>query len=164
MSKCDGVTTVTGVQEYEASDNTDQKRFADGKFGPGNSGRPRGSRNKTTLAAEALFEGEAEALSRKAIELALEGDATALRLCLERILPARKGRPVRFNLPDEEDGQLSTSTVFTELLKAMSVGEVSPEEIRPIAHILEVRRKAFETEELEQRITLIEQSVKGETR
>jgi hypothetical protein len=51
----------------------------DTHFGPGQSGnpagRPKGSRNRSTLALEAIFEGEAEKLSRRAIEMALEGDA-----------------------------------------------------------------------------------------
>lgn len=62
-------------------------------------GRPKGARNKATLAAEALLDGEAETLTRKAVELALKGDTTALRLCLERILPPRRGRPITFTLP-----------------------------------------------------------------
>ena len=49
--------------------------------------RPKGARNRATLAAETLLDGEAEALTRKAVELALAGDTTALRLCLERVLP-----------------------------------------------------------------------------
>ena len=51
------------------------------------------------MAAEALLDGEAEALTRKAVEKAKEGDATALRLCLERILPPRRDRPVAFKFP-----------------------------------------------------------------
>ena len=57
-------------------------------FPPGNSGRPKGARHKATQAIQALLDGEGAALTRKAIELALAGDATALRLCLDRILPA----------------------------------------------------------------------------
>ena len=68
-------------------------------FEPGNPGRPKGSRNKATLAAEALLDGEAETLTRKAIDLANAGDTTALRMCIERILPARKDRPVSITLP-----------------------------------------------------------------
>src|SRR5215217_606904 len=68
-----------------------------GAFRRGNPGRPPGARNKATLAALALLEGEAEALTRRCVELALAGDVTALRLCLERLLP--KGRPVRLPLP-----------------------------------------------------------------
>ena len=74
-----------------------------GRFEKGRSGNPRGrplgSRNSATLAAEALLEGEAEKLTRKCIELAMDGDTVALRLCLERIYPARKDRPVTFPLP-----------------------------------------------------------------
>jgi hypothetical protein len=65
-------------------------------------GRPKGCRHRATVAAEALLDGEAEGLTRKAIELALAGDTTALRLCLERILPARKDRPIRLQIPQIE--------------------------------------------------------------
>ena len=40
-------------------------------FEPGNPGKPKGTRHRTTLAVEALLEGEAEQLTRKAIDLAL---------------------------------------------------------------------------------------------
>jgi hypothetical protein len=70
------------------------------KQSQGLAGRRRPScRNRATLAAEVLLEGEAEALTRKAIELALAGDTTALRLCLERIVPQRRSRAVVFDLP-----------------------------------------------------------------
>ena len=84
--------------------NTGRKQ--DGKFTNGRSGNPsgrsQGSRNKVTLAVEELLGGEAEALTTKAVELALEGKTTALRLCLERICPPRKDRPVSFDLPTVE--------------------------------------------------------------
>ena len=68
-----------------------------GRFAPGQSGnpagRPRGARNRATQAAEAILSGEAEALTRKAVELALAGDVTALRLCLERFCPLKEGAP-----------------------------------------------------------------------
>ena len=71
-------------------------------FQPGQSGnpagKPKGSRNKTTLAMEALLDGEHEAITRKAIELAKDGDGLALRLCIERLLPPRRDRPVKFKL------------------------------------------------------------------
>jgi Family of unknown function (DUF5681) len=62
-------------------------------------GRPRGARNKATLAAEALFDSEAEALSRKAVELALGGSEGALRLCLDRIIAPRRERPIQLAVP-----------------------------------------------------------------
>ena len=59
-----------------------------------------GSRNKATLAVQELFDTEAETIGRKAIELALAGDMTAIRLVLERILPPRRDMPINIELPD----------------------------------------------------------------
>ncbi len=73
-------------------------RFSKGRSG-NPAGKPRGARHRTTLAAEALLDGEAEALTRKAVEMALAGDSTAMRLCLDRILPPRRERPFNFKLP-----------------------------------------------------------------
>ena len=73
--------------------------FEKGRSGnPG--GRRRGSRNRTTLAAAVLLEGQSEALTRKAVELALAGDPVALRLCIERILPVCRERAVRLACRD----------------------------------------------------------------
>src|SRR5260370_21089359 len=62
-------------------------------------GRPRGWSNRATRAAELLLDGEATALSRKAVELALAGDAAALRLCLDRTVAPRRERAVELALP-----------------------------------------------------------------
>jgi Family of unknown function (DUF5681) len=72
-------------------------QFAKGKSGNPN-GRPQGSRNAATLALESMLDGQAEALTQKAIDLALAGDLVALRICLDRILPPRKDRPVAFEI------------------------------------------------------------------
>ena len=72
----------------------DAGRLQDGRFAKGVSGNPRGraagTRNRATLAAMELLDGEAEALTRTAIDLALGGDMAALRLCIERIIPVRR--------------------------------------------------------------------------
>src|SRR3954453_10141599 len=76
------------------------------RFKPGRSGnprgRPQGSRHRTTLAIDALLDGDAEKLTRKAVEMARAGDTVALRLCLDRLAPVRKDRPVTFALPTIE--------------------------------------------------------------
>jgi hypothetical protein len=81
-----------------ANTGGNQGRFSKGRSGNPR-GKPKGARHRTTLAAEALLDGEAEALTRNAVELASAGDIAALRLCLDRILPLRRERPVRFKLP-----------------------------------------------------------------
>src|SRR5260370_33062637 len=73
-------------------------RFRKGQSGNPN-GRPAGARNKATETAELLLDGEAAALTRKAVELALAGDDVALRLCLDRLIPPRRGRRGQLGLP-----------------------------------------------------------------
>ena len=94
------------------------KRRDDGTFAPGNPGRPKGSRHKTTRAIEALLDGEGEALSRKAVDLALKGDTTALRLCLDRI--ARFKRPRDYvavnELPKNNYGKVLKTKLRMQLL------------------------------------------------
>ena len=75
-------------------------RNTDGTFAIGNAGRPKGARNKKTIAITSLLEGQSEALMQTAITKALNGDSIALRLCMERIAPAPKDQSVSFNLPD----------------------------------------------------------------
>ncbi len=53
----------------------------------------------SSASLETLLDGQAEALTQKAIDLALAGDMAALRLCLDRILPPRKDRPVSIEMP-----------------------------------------------------------------
>ena len=79
-----------------------------GRFAPGFSGNPagppRGTRHKATLAALALLSGEAEGLTRTAVKMALAGDVTALRLCLERLVPPSPEALVSLDLPPLGDG------------------------------------------------------------
>src|SRR5947207_12278914 len=97
------------------------KPFVKGQSG-NPAGKPKGARNAATLAAEAPLDSEAEALTRKAVDLALKGDTVALRLCLERIMPARKSRNVSFDLP-AVDAAADLVPAFSAVLAAMSGGE-----------------------------------------
>jgi hypothetical protein len=135
---------------------TEAGRKADGKFTTGNPGRPHGARHKTTLAVQALLDGEGEALTRKAVDLALAGDVTALRLCLERITPARKDAPVLFELPPM-DGAASAACAMGAILASVAIGELTPSEASGLAGLIEGYRKALETTELEARLKALEE-------
>ena len=96
-----------------------------GKFTSGNSGRPKGAKNKKTLAVESLLEGQAEALTQTAISKALDGDSVALRLCMEHIAPAPKDNPVSFALP-QMNNSLDASQAAGSVLTAVSEGNPTP--------------------------------------
>ena len=129
---------------------------AGGKFSPGNPGRPAGARNKTSRAIEQLLDGEAEGLTRKAIELALAGDTTALRLCLERIAPGRKDNPVEFELPAME-GAEDASQAAGAVLAAVSRGELTPLEGASVMGLVENYRRTLELTEIELRMSQLEE-------
>jgi Family of unknown function (DUF5681) len=88
-------------------------------------GRPNGSRNAATLALETLLDGQAQALTQKAIDVALTGDIPALRLCLDRILPPRKGSPVAFDLPEMRTLNDAVPAMGA-LVKAVGQGDLTP--------------------------------------
>lgn len=131
-------------------------KFEKGKSG-NPAGKPKGARHRTTLAVEKLLEGEAEELTRKAIELALGGDVTALRLCLERIAPARKDAPVTFEMPEMKSAADAAAAVGA-ILESVAAGHLSPDEARSIAPLIETFRKTLETEDLERRISELEKA------
>lgn len=132
-------------------------RKTDGTFAPGNNlgGKTVGARNKTTVAVEGLLDGQAEQLTQKAVSAALEGDMTAMRLCLERICPPRKGRLVTFPMP-EMNNSIDAVTAMAQILENVASGEITPEEASRISSIVETYRRTLETSEFETRITALE--------
>ena len=118
-------------------------------------GRPKGSRNAKTMALQSLLDGQGEALTQKAVELALAGDIQALRICLERILPPRKDRPVAFELPPIKTAH-DAAIAGSAILAAVSSGELTPTEAGDVSRLLETFVKAFEMAELAERIERLE--------
>ncbi|MGH1571903.1 hypothetical protein ACRAWG_15915 [Methylobacterium sp. P31] len=124
-------------------------------FAAGNSGRPPGARNKASRALEAMLEGEAEEVTRTAITLAKSGDTVALRLCLERLLPPRKDRPVTFALPEiNTPADLPRAT--TALLRAVSAGEITPIEATELGKLVDAHRHAVEVADIAERLARLE--------
>lgn len=124
-------------------------------FSTGNPGRPRGARHRTTIAIEGLLEGQHVALTQKAISKALDGDITALKLCLDRLAPPRKDAPVAIDLP-EVAGATSTLAASSAVIAALSSGEISPSEAGSIMAILSAHQRFVETLEIEARLERLE--------
>jgi len=149
------------INQNDAAKTTGVQRgrpFPKGQSG-NPAGRRQGSRNKATLALEALMDGQAETITQKAVDLALEGDTTALRLCLERIFPPRKSRPVNIALPEVTTAE-GVAEAQGAVVQAVADGELTPEEGSTITGILEARRKAIETQDHESRIWALESKSK----
>ena len=134
-------------------------RDADGRFQKGQSGNPQGRPmgNKATEAAEMLLDGEAEALTRKAVELALEGEGSALRLCLERIIPPRRERPVKLGLPPVR-GAADLAGTMAAITTAATQGTITPGQAAELARVVEIFVRAVETSDFERRLRELEEA------
>ena len=104
---------------------------------------------------EALLEGQHAALTQKAIDLALQGDGPALRLCLDRIAPPRKDAPLSFALPPIKSAA-DTVQASASLLAAVAGGEVTPDEAGRVMALLTAHKALVESGDLEARISALE--------
>ena len=126
-----------------------------GQFSTGNSGRPRGSRNKATVAIENLLEGQAQALTQTAIKKALNGDSIALRLCMDRISPTPKDAAVTFFMSTMSDA-LDAAEAAGSVLRAVSEGELTPIEATRVMGLIDSYRRTLELTEIEERLRVLE--------
>jgi|SRR5262245_40334627 len=144
-----------------SSDNPTRngEKSTDTRFQPGNPGgpgRPQGSRNKATVAFDMIADDAGEAILKKMVEAAKHGDMRAGEIVLSRIWPVRKGRPVALKLPSIKTAQDVVAAVGV-VADAVGAGDITPNEGQAVASILEAKRKAIETVELEGRVAALEQ-------
>jgi hypothetical protein len=144
----------------KATEITTQKQKGPWKKGQsGNpAGRPKGARHKSTMAALALLEGEAQALTRKAIEEAMGGNMVALKLCLERLVPPAKERPVDIAFPEISDAS-DLAKLTAALLTAVGNGNLDPGQAASLAKVVETHRNTLELTEIQSRLQKIEESI-----
>ena len=105
-----------------------------------------------------MLDGQAEALTQKAVELALAGDMAALRLCLDRILPPRKDSPVAFDLPEMKTLNDAVPAMGA-LVKAVGQGDLTPAEAAELTKMVQAFAKIIETAELEERVRKLEEAI-----
>jgi hypothetical protein len=120
-------------------------------------GRPIGARNAATQLAEALLDGEAEALTRKLVELALDGNPAMLRLAVERIVP-RRARTRPFPLP-----AINTAAdlvpAMAAIARAAAEGVITPFDAAEMARLVETALRAAEIGDFERRLAELEREV-----
>ena len=120
-------------------------------------GRPRGSRNPSIRAAQLLLEGEAEALTRKAVDLALAGDPVALRLCLNRLMARHRARLVPVALPQmRQPGDLAA--VMEAVAAEVARGVLAPAEAAELAKVVETCIRSLETRDFDSRLRTLEEA------
>ena len=139
-------------------DNTGGKQTG-GRFQPGQSGnpngKPKGARHRATRMVEALIEGEAEEIVRKAVELAKAGDGPVLRAVLDRIAPSRKDAPISFELPPI-DTAADAKAASSAVIAAVAAGDVTPSEGSAVMALLVSHKMIVEATDFEARLSALE--------
>ena len=126
---------------------------------PGGPGRPQGSRNKATLVLDKIADDAGEDILKAMVEAAKSGDIRSADLVLQRIWPARKSRPIALTLPAIQSASDVVAAVGA-VADAVGAGEITPDEGQAVASILEAKRRAIETVDLESRLSALEQERK----
>jgi len=127
-------------------------------FPPGESGnragRPKGSRNRSTLILQELIAGDLEAIVGKAKQVALDGNPAMLQTFLKPLL--RREPPINFELPDLHS-PADAVKVMRNLLQNVSQGEITLAEAERVSRVVEVYLNALEVDDFERRLGLVEE-------
>jgi hypothetical protein len=153
----------TGKGPETPAKTRSKTRFGN-RWEKGRSGNPRGnycgSKHRATLFAESLLSGECEGLVRKVIELAKAGDVGALRLCLERLLPPIKSRPISFKLPMLRTVSDALSAM-TLIIDGAASGEILADEAQALTDMVTGLIEALRVNDLEERLAALEKAAEN---
>ena len=132
------------------------------KFEPGQSGnpsgRPPGSRNKTAVLFEERLAEDAEAIVRKILDLAKGGDSACLKLCADRLMPARRDRHVPFQIPTMKTAADAVRAAAA-ITDAVAAGELTPMEAAELSKVLDSFAKILHVADLETRLERLEKEM-----
>ena len=121
-------------------------------------GRPKGARGKATILAEGLLDGEAQDIIRAAVDLAKAGDVAAIRVCLDRIAPRKRDRPVDFELPPLRSAADATAALGA-ITTAVSAGDLTPSEAANLFKLVDGFTRTLEATVFEERVARLERAV-----
>ena len=127
-------------------------------FEPGNSagqGRPLGSRNQASLDREALLDEYGTAITKKCLTEAMKGDKSALRLCMERLVPPARQQSAAFKLPAIRSAA-DLPRASNAILKTSAEGTLSVQDGEGFLRMLELRQRLLGAPELTLRIEALE--------
>jgi hypothetical protein len=122
------------------------------------SGKPKGCRNTTTILFDELLKDNAKDLIEKAIEMAKGGDGPALRLCIDRLAPPRKDRPVWFELPEMKVARDAVKA-SAAIVAAVAAGDLTPSEAAELSRVVDGYARTLQTIEFEDRLSKLEKAI-----
>jgi len=138
---------MTGITEREG----------DGRFVPGHSLKSpgRGKGPSVSEQVRALIDPHKEEIIAKCIELAKLGDATSMKLCLERLAPIPRAEDEKVVVPGLKSA-LTMHDKATAIMEAVADGHISATAGEKLLRMLDTYGKAVILDEHERRLKAIE--------
>ena len=120
-------------------------------------GRPRGSRNMASIRMHDMLEEQVDALVGKVLELALDGNIGALRLCLDRLARARKNEARFCEMPPLQKAGDAVAAI-AGVASAAAAGDVTADEAAKLAKVISLYVNTLEAHEFEDRLARLERA------
>lgn len=154
---------VTGEWNKYVHGHNSRSASNSSRFKPGNQfskGRPEGSRNRVSISAMNLLKDEEQALSRRAIDSALNGNVQMLQFCLSRILPPPpKDTAILLEGMPRCDGIESAQALSSYVLDCLAAGTINPTQANVISGMIERHVRCLLVTDLEKRLAVIEELI-----
>lgn len=145
---------------YEQSQsNNEPKPFRFPKNNKFGKGRPKGSKNRVTIAAENLFEEESGAIARQAVNMALKGHPQMIKMIMERVVPIKKSSPVKLKGMPKVDNVKSAGAAAEFILQSIANGDVSPLDGEILSRVLDKRLHSLQITEIEEELKKIKKRI-----
>ncbi|MCP5507441.1 MAG: hypothetical protein H7A37_03960 [Chlamydiales bacterium] len=130
-----------------------------GQFQKGQSGNPKGkakgTKNRSTLAAEQLLHGDLDNICRRLVEEALIGNMQAIKLVLDRILPPKRDRAIDIKLPKLQTADDAVNAMSL-IIDAVGSGNITPSEGESISRVVDAFVRTIQAHDIEKRVSLLE--------
>jgi hypothetical protein len=111
-----------------------------------------------TVLAQELLSARVEGIAGKLIELAEGGDMRAIRVCMERLVPAIKHQPIAVELPPIENAADSVEAVAS-IAAAVAAGELTATEAAELAKVIDTYVGALASRGFEERLSKLENGI-----
>ena len=122
-------------------------------------GRPRGALNRATVLAQTLLSERAESIAGKVIELAERGDMTALRVCMDRLVPVIKHQPIAVELLPPIEKPADSVDAAASIAAAVAAGELTATEAAELAKVVDVYVRALDSKGFDERLSKLEKEI-----
>jgi len=103
-----------------------------------------------------MLEQRAEELVNKLVAMAVAGNIGALRLCLDRLVPARRNEPLFCELPPLAEAADAAVAATAAIVSAATAGDVTADEAAKLAKVISLYINSLEAHQFEDRLAKLE--------